>query len=46
MTIQERIDYAIAKRNEAIVDNNTYNVMFWNGYIEGLKAVLRDGEKR
>lgn len=43
MTIDERIKYAEAKRDEAFGDSTIQNVVYWNGYIDGLKAVKRDG---
>jgi hypothetical protein len=42
MSIEERIKYAESKRDEAL-DNGTFSdVIHWNGYIEGIKAVQRD----
>lgn len=42
MSIEKRIEYAEKRRDEAIANDSTYTVLYWNGYIEGLKAALRD----
>lgn len=41
MTIEERIKYAEAKRNEAICNDHADCITYWNGYIDGLKAAKR-----
>lgn len=43
MSIEERIKYAEARRDEAISNGTINDVVYWNGYIDGLKAVKRDG---
>lgn len=43
MSIEERIEYAEAKRDEAISSGTLHDIVFWNGYLDGLKAVKRDG---
>lgn len=43
MTIDERIEYAEAKRNDAVSNGTINDVVYWNGYLDGLKAVKRDG---
>ena len=43
MTIDERIKYAEARRDEALSNGTINDVVYWNGYIDGLKAVKRDG---
>jgi hypothetical protein len=43
MTIDERIQYAEGRRDEALSDGTLNDVVYWNGYIDGLKAVKRDG---
>lgn len=42
MSIDERIKYAESRRNEALSDGTINDVIYWNGYIDGLKAVKRD----
>lgn len=42
MTIEERIKYAEAKRDEAVTDGTVADAIYWNGYLDGLKAVQRD----
>ena len=44
MSIEERIKYAEAKRDEAVTDGTLYDAAYWNGYLDGLKAAQR-GEK-
>ena len=43
MSIDERIEYAEAKRNDAVSNGTINDVVYWNGYLDGLKAVKRDG---
>jgi len=43
MTIEERIKYAEARRDEAISNGTVNDIVYWNGYVDGLKAVKRDG---
>lgn len=43
MTIEERLKYAEGKRDDAVVNGSLSDIVFWNGYIEGIKAVQRDG---
>jgi hypothetical protein len=43
MTIDERIERAEARRDEALSDGTINDVIYWNGYIDGLKAVKKDG---
>ena len=43
MTVEERIEYAEAKRNEAASNGSVNDIVYWNGYLDGLKAVKRDG---
>lgn len=42
MTIEERIEYAEAKRDEAISNGTINDLIHWNGYLAGLQAVQRD----
>ena len=42
MSIDERIKYAESRRDEALSDGTINDVIYWNGYIDGLKAVKRD----
>lgn len=39
MSIEERIKYAEARRDEELVSGTINDVIYWNGYIDGLKAV-------
>lgn len=43
MSIEERIKYAEGKRDEAVSDGTFFDAAYWNGYLDGLKAVKRDG---
>lgn len=43
MSIEERIKYAEAKRDEAVSNGTLNDIVYWNGYLDGLKAVKRDG---
>ena len=43
MSIDERIEYAEAKRNDAVSNGTVNDIVYWNGYLDGLKAVKRDG---
>jgi hypothetical protein len=43
MSIDERIEYAEAKRNDAVSNGTINDIVYWNGYLDGLKAVKRDG---
>lgn len=43
MSIEERIKYAEARRDEAISNGTVNDIVYWNGYVDGLKAVKRDG---
>lgn len=40
MTIGEKIEYAEAKREEAIAEKNIYDEAYWNGYIDALKSCV------
>lgn len=42
MSIEERIEYAEKRRDDELVNGTINNVVYWNGYIDGLKAVQRD----
>lgn len=42
MTIEERIEYAENKRNEAVSNGTIQDIVYWNGYLDALKAVKRD----
>ena len=44
MSIEELIKHAEEKRDEAVTDGTLYDAAYWNGYLDGLKAVQR-GEK-
>lgn len=43
MSIDERIKYAEARRDDAISNGTMNDIVYWNGYVDGLKAVKRDG---
>jgi hypothetical protein len=43
VSIDERIKYAEARRDEELESGTLNDVIYWNGYIDGLKAVKRDG---
>lgn len=42
MSIDERIEYAEGRRSDAIVNGMLNDAIYWNGYIDGLKAIKRD----
>ncbi len=42
MSIEERIKYAEDKRNDAVINGTLNDIVYWNGYLDGLKAVLKD----
>lgn len=42
MTIEERIEYAERRRDESLENGTVFDVVYWNGYIDGLKAAQRD----
>lgn len=43
MSIDERIEYAESRRDDALINGTINDVVYWNGYIDGLKAVKKDG---
>ena len=43
MTIDERIEYAEGKRDDVLSNGTVNDIVYWNGYIDALKAVKRDG---
>ena len=43
MSIDERIKYAEGRRDEALGNGTLTDVVYWNGYIDGLKAVKMNG---
>lgn len=45
MSIEERIKYAEARRDEELTNGTINDVIYWNGYIDGLKAVQREGRQ-
>jgi hypothetical protein len=42
MSIEERIKYAEDKRDDAVSNGTLNDIVYWNGYLDGLKAVKRD----
>ncbi len=44
MSIEERLKYAEAKLEEVISNGTIAEVTYWNGYIDGIRAVKRDME--
>lgn len=43
MSIDERIKYAEGRRDEALGNGTINDIVYWNGYIDGLKAVKMNG---
>ena len=41
MSIEELIKHAEDKRDEAFSNGSLHDIVYWNGYIDGLKAVQR-----
>ena len=41
MSIEERIKYAEARRDDELINGTLNDVVYWNGYIDGLKAVQK-----
>jgi hypothetical protein len=44
MTLDERIAYAIKKRDESIRNDASYAANYWSGYIDALRAVKKSTE--
>ena len=42
MTINERIAYAEGRRDEAIKNDSTEDIIYWQGYVQGLIAHCGD----
>lgn len=42
MSFEERIAYAQEKREEAVSNGTLNDIVYWNGYINGIEAVKRD----
>ena len=42
MSIEERLKYAESKRDEAISNGTLNDIVYWNGYIDGIRAIQRD----
>ena len=44
MTIEERIKEAKKKRNEAYKKDSVQGIVYWDGYLDALKAVKEEKE--
>ena len=44
MNIDERLKYAENRRDDSITNGTSYDCAYWNGYLDGLKAVKEDSE--
>lgn len=44
MTIEERIKYAEERRDDALSNGTINNVVYWNGYLDGLKEVQKGAD--
>ena len=42
MNIDERIEYAYNRRDDALNNGTTFDITYWNGYIDALRAIKRD----
>lgn len=42
MSINERIEYAEERRSDALVNGTLNDTIYWNGYLDALKAIKRD----
>lgn len=42
MTIEERIEYAEKRRDDAFLNGTVQDALYWRAYIDGVKAVQRD----
>ena len=42
MSIEERLKYAEAKRDEVFSNGTLNDIVYWNGYLDGIKAIQRD----
>ena len=42
MNIKERIEYAERRRDDSISNGTLNDVVYWNGYLDGLIAVQRE----
>ena len=45
MTIEERIKEAKNKRNEAYKKDSVQGIVYWDGYLDALKAVKEDSDE-
>lgn len=43
MSIDERIKYAEGRRDEAVGNGSINDVLYWKGYVDGLKSVKENG---
>lgn len=44
--IDKRLAYAEERRDEALLNSSVTTVVYWNGYVEGLRAIKRDQNER
>ena len=42
MSIDEHIAHATDRRDAALINGKLYDVVYWNGYLDGLKAIKQD----
>lgn len=42
MTLEERIEFAEQRRDDAFCNGSLHDLTYWNGYIAALKAVEED----
>ena len=44
--MEDRLEYAKARLEEACRGNNLNDILYWRGYVDGVAAMVRDAEHR
>lgn len=39
-SLSELLEYAIKRRDAELIDGELNNVIYWNGYIDGIKRAM------
>lgn len=45
-SLDDKIDEAIVHRNRAIANDEKYAMNYWSGYIEALREIKKEDEKK
>lgn len=40
MSIEERLKYAVERRDDSISNGTIHDVVYWNGYIDAINAII------